>query len=378
VTPLRRTLRSPAGTLALLLLCAAPGAAADLDEARRRIEAIEAEWHLPEGWLEAPELAKEAAAVPTAQLDAWVLREAARREDRFATPGALPERMPGYGLPFDALFPRVLSQGFDGEMMDGTREGSTHIGGQRYAVDFIMPLGAEVRAARAGTVALVIDGFGVGGKDASFVRAANVVTVLHEDGTFAKYVHLEEGIPVEIGQTVEAGETLGRVGMSGFSVEPHLHFFVATRNLEGFTESKRFRFGGKQSVEPEPGQIRYGVNAKSNAPLRIRVGGALLEGSRANLPKGEATEIAVSVNAGAGWRELEADDPNLQIDTLTPSTLAVEGMTVRASPSTGFDHWEAGGIGGELRVLYQRGRIRALRDVRFSFGGYVPPKEIRQ
>ncbi|MDH4271164.1 MAG: peptidoglycan DD-metalloendopeptidase family protein [Candidatus Aminicenantes bacterium] len=58
---------------------------------------------------------------------------------------------------------------------------------RKYAVDFAMPIGFIVVAARSGRVIFIEDSFEDGdygeGKD-------NVVVVQHDDGTYSRYVHL--------------------------------------------------------------------------------------------------------------------------------------------------------------------------------------------
>ncbi|MGQ4717907.1 M23 family metallopeptidase [Streptomyces anulatus] len=45
------------------------------------------------------------------------------------------------------------------------------------------------------------------------------------DGTYAAYAHVQRGsLQVKAGDTVRAGQVLGRVGNSGNTTEPHLHF----------------------------------------------------------------------------------------------------------------------------------------------------------
>jgi murein DD-endopeptidase MepM/ murein hydrolase activator NlpD len=45
------------------------------------------------------------------------------------------------------------------------------------------------------------------------------------DGTYAVYAHVQRGsLQVKAGDTVRAGQRLGRVGNSGNTTEPHLHF----------------------------------------------------------------------------------------------------------------------------------------------------------
>jgi hypothetical protein len=57
-------------------------------------------------------------------------------------------------------------------------------------------------------VAEVVDGFTKGGGDLALLPFANVVRVLHSDGTFAEYVHLQAGIPVKEGERVKRGQVL--------------------------------------------------------------------------------------------------------------------------------------------------------------------------
>lgn len=47
------------------------------------------------------------------------------------------------------------------------------------------------------------------------------------EGTFAVYAHVQRGsLQVKAGDTVRAGQRLGRVGNSGNTTEPHLHFHL--------------------------------------------------------------------------------------------------------------------------------------------------------
>ena len=62
------------------------------------------------------------------------------------------------------------------------------------------------------------------GRDAS---AANLVRILHDDGTWAEYAHLNRStIRVRPGDVVERGEYIADSGNTGFSSGPHLHFVV--------------------------------------------------------------------------------------------------------------------------------------------------------
>lgn len=129
-----------------------------------------------------------------------------------------------YELPFDTADAVRVSQGYDGPR--------THHREHRYAIDFSLPVGTPIYAARAGTVALVVD---LPCADAAGTGCQNVrVDVHHADGSYASYQHLKPGsIVVAEGDAVRVGETLALSGNSGKSRGPHLHFQVYTPTPDG-------------------------------------------------------------------------------------------------------------------------------------------------
>lgn len=93
-----------------------------------------------------------------------------------------------------------------------------------YAVDFPMPVGTPVHAARAGVVVAVEERFSDEDR-ATFHE--NWVMVRHADDTVARYIHLtRDGALVAVGDVVGQGQTIGLSGNSGPSSSPHLHFDV--------------------------------------------------------------------------------------------------------------------------------------------------------
>jgi murein DD-endopeptidase MepM/ murein hydrolase activator NlpD len=128
-----------------------------------------------------------------------------------------------YAVPFGGDAPRELIQGFDGA--------DSHGASMRYSLDFAMPTGTPVLAARAGTVLYLQDGFTEGGADPDLLEQANLVVVAHSDGTMASYGHLTSGIQVSVGDVVDEGAVLGSSGATGFAGQPHLHFHVGLRML---------------------------------------------------------------------------------------------------------------------------------------------------
>ena len=115
----------------------------------------------------------------------------------------------------------------------------------QYAVDFVMPIGTDVFAARDGVVIEVASDFFEGGTDIEVDGPrANIVRVLHDDGTMALYVHLNwNTIRVVPGQRVRRGEYLADSGNTGFTTGPHLHF-VVQRNEGGALVAVPLEFAG--------------------------------------------------------------------------------------------------------------------------------------
>lgn len=93
--------------------------------------------------------------------------------------------------------------------------------------------GVDVVAAADGTVANtredVPDAF-VRKQDVekvSQIGCGNAVVIDHGGGWRTAYCHMAKGsLTVRSGQEVKAGETIGRVGLSGLTEYPHLHFTV--------------------------------------------------------------------------------------------------------------------------------------------------------
>jgi murein DD-endopeptidase MepM/ murein hydrolase activator NlpD len=82
-------------------------------------------------------------------------------------------------------------------------------------VDLRAAYGTEVPAAAAGEVTFAGEQGGYG----------TMVVVRHEDGFETRYAHLSS-TAVQAGDRVDAGQAVGRVGSSGRSTGPHLHFEV--------------------------------------------------------------------------------------------------------------------------------------------------------
>lgn len=98
----------------------------------------------------------------------------------------------------------------------------------RYAIDLAADEGTPVLAAREGVVMQVEDDFEGAGLDREkFGGRANLVRVLHADGTMAVYAHLQpDSVMVRPGARVLRGQRIAASGNTGFSSGPHLHFVL--------------------------------------------------------------------------------------------------------------------------------------------------------
>ena len=124
-----------------------------------------------------------------------------------------------YQLPYAPGNEYKVTQAFNGTF--------SHKGSNKYAIDWKMPEGTQVRAARAGVVVKVKDNSDKGGSSMKYDPWNNYVLIRHEDGTLGQYCHLHKnGALVKPGQVVKPGDAIALSGNTGFSSGPHLHFCV--------------------------------------------------------------------------------------------------------------------------------------------------------
>ncbi|HNV71688.1 MAG TPA: M23 family metallopeptidase [Candidatus Ozemobacteraceae bacterium] len=166
-------------------------------------------------------------------------RRAWRYEYRFfwrnGRPNARHDDSQRYRLPFPS------GQRF--RVIQGNNGSFSHFGEYQYAVDFDMPEGSIICAARGGVVVRAEDSFSGRGLTDEYRNRTNVILIQHDDGTIGEYAHLRKGGKlVHMGDTVSTGQKLGYSGDVGYSDGAHLHFGV-WKPIDGKTiESIRVTF----------------------------------------------------------------------------------------------------------------------------------------
>jgi murein DD-endopeptidase MepM/ murein hydrolase activator NlpD len=124
-----------------------------------------------------------------------------------------------YELPFEKGSARKVEQGYGGLF--------SHV--HTAALDFGMPVGTPVYAAREGIVYDYKDNSDEGGLSSKYKNKANYIIIKHDDGSFGCYWHLQKnGVLVKSGH-VSKGQQIGLSGATGFVLRPHLHFSVKLR-----------------------------------------------------------------------------------------------------------------------------------------------------
>jgi len=134
--------------------------------------------------------------------------------DRLLVPG-VKVNFDTYHFPFDSQVRPRISSPFGYRFHPILKKRRMHEG-----LDIPKPYGTPVYPARSGRVTLAgwHEGYGM------------LIEIRHSNGEATRYGHLSK-ILVKVGDVVQRGKTLiGRVGSTGISTGPHLHFEVRDRN----------------------------------------------------------------------------------------------------------------------------------------------------
>lgn len=120
-----------------------------------------------------------------------------------------------YDLPYQKGKSYQLYQGYNGSFSHQNEN----------ALDFTMPEGTEVLAARDGIVVEVITNNTESCPEEVCKKYNNSIMIMHADGTFARYLHIKyNGSKFNAGDAVKRGDVIAYSGNVGWTSGPHLHF----------------------------------------------------------------------------------------------------------------------------------------------------------
>ncbi len=147
----------------------------------------------------------------------------------------------------------------------------SHTGREHYTIDFRMPEGTPVHAAREGVVIAVEQVNEHGCWSSHCARFANYVAIRHSDGTIGEYFHLQkDGVLVAEGETVRRGQQIAFSGNTGYSNAPHLHFGVYTTTTDGRRHSIDIRFVTSTGIVNRPRSGSHYRTASSRLSVSAR------------------------------------------------------------------------------------------------------------
>ena len=87
------------------------------------------------------------------------------------------------------------------------------------AIDLAAPIGTTIRAAADGKVIIAKDNSAWNG------GYGNYRVISHDNGTQTLYAHMSREA-VSVGAEVARGQTIGYIGMTGWTYGPHVHFEI--------------------------------------------------------------------------------------------------------------------------------------------------------
>ena len=170
-----------------------------------------------------------------------------------------------YQLPYAPGSKFKVSQGYNGSF--------SHKGANQYAIDWQMPEGTPVYAARGGVVVKTKDDSSIGGSSIKYDPYNNYVLIRHDDGTLGHYCHLQKGgVYVRPEDQVMVKQRIARSGNTGFSSDAHLHFsvFKTKDGRERVSIPVKFKTSDEQAVTLVEGQRYKSIEVQTASAPAIR------------------------------------------------------------------------------------------------------------
>jgi murein DD-endopeptidase MepM/ murein hydrolase activator NlpD len=174
----------------------------------------------------------------------------------------------------DLLYRLPYATGKSYYVLQGYGSRLSHTGREQYTVDFNMREGTPIHAARGGIVAKTEESHSKGCWKDGCGKFANYIVILHDDWTTGEYYHLQkDGVTVEVGDRVVAGQMIGLSGNTGNSTMPHLHFGVYRAAAWGKYQSIPVQFSSIDGIvrKPRRGGRYQAVSIQSSASSKVEI-----------------------------------------------------------------------------------------------------------
>lgn len=208
-------------------------------------------------------------------------------------------------------------------------------------VDIPKPKGTPVMVSKSGKVsyASVMGGYG------------KVIFVDHGNGEQTRYAHLSE-ILVSVGQQVETGQIIGKVGTTGMSTGNHLHFELRVNG--SLKDPTAIVKGQKKGPAPAEGSMGCGQGKMATGTMQSPDGGTM--------PKGAGQLIQIGQNKIGRPYVWGAKGPNsFDCSGFVYYTFKQIGVTVPSST----DGWKSSGLmKSKTRQQLQPGDVFLLNTTR--------------
>ena len=210
--------------------------------------------------------------------------------------------------------------------VEGTVTGSfgENRGDHRHAgQDIAAPSGTPVRAVDCGTVTQAADESGYG----------NIICIQHSATISTCYAHLSS-FETKRGDYVEVGQIIGRVGTTGNSTGPHLHFEV--RENGKAVDPEPYLTGGAQASAPSTVEASVG-SVSSSAATRTQISSSgSMAATGGSVRQGRGTKAGLSAEAQSQRAHLQTQPaPAAQVQVAPAAALqsaATPDTPVAAAP----------------------------------------------